>query len=692
METICSLCVGAAAVLDTVLLLALLEPRNWRRSRVPIFTCVLGFWLWHVGLFSRLLLAQMTGPWAAQVRWSFAVVAGAGLLLIPCALHHLALRLRRFGTPAGTGFNVRHTAAYLPLLLVAPLAGGIWPEAGEASLRLPPIWITLYLVWLGGTGGACALAFRRMQDRAPDAPTARFARWMTLALAATCAAALAIHLVAAPLAPGLHRELEVALALLPILPEALFAVFVIRYNILELVLERALVYGALIGGALLFHRLTVSDWTTAMEERYRVDISLIEGVVVSGLILAYNPIRQRLFEALRYLLGSRVARERDEIRRLSIEMSGFASHRPEELLAWFTASAQRAFDARAGGAWLLSDSSPEPRAAGGSLDLPAESVRDIWRHLGDARVTTRFNAPEAAAPLLRAAGVSLAFKLPEPEAALVLLGPRRRNRELADEEINAASLLAEQLAAALRANRLQAERLHAERRALQGEKLAALGLLASSIAHEVKNPLSSMKSIATVLAEDLGPESPHEKDVRLILGEIDRLATRTSQLLEFARPPRMSGAPAALGTVVEQTLSLMRHLARQQNVALELTPGPPVPAVAADEASLREIVFNLLTNAIEAAGRQPGAPRVRVKLGGAGGHATLEVEDNGPGIPVELQEKIFEPFFTTRESGTGLGLHVVSRRVRELGGEVHLTSSPGAGTSFLVKLPIREKA
>jgi signal transduction histidine kinase len=691
METLPSLCVGAAAVLDTVLLLALVEPRNRRRAMVPVFTCVLGFWLWHVGLFSRLLLGQMTGPWAAQVRWFFAAVAAAGVLLIPCALHHLALRLRRYGEASHVGFHARRVVPYLPLLLLAPLARSLWPDAGRGDLDLPFSWITLYLAWLGVTGGACALAFGRMRARALDRPTARFARWMTVTLAAASTAALGLHLAAAAVGPGARRAVEVALALLPIAPEVLFAAFVIRHNILELVMERTLVYGALIVGVLLFHRLTVNDWTAAIEDRYRVDFGLIEGVAVAALILAYNPVRRRLFEALQYLVRARLAEERDEIRRMAVDMSELAGQPPEDVLSWFAERFRQAFSADSAAAWLRAGKDRKPRRCDGLAAgpaIPLERVDDLWRSLGNARVTTRFLAPAPAAAALRALGGSLAVQLPEPDEALVLLGPRKHNRELTDEELNSASLLAEQLAAALRTSRLQVERLLAERRALQSEKLSALGLLASSIAHEVKNPLSSMKTIATVLAEDLGPGGPHEKDVRLILAEIDRLAARTSQLLEFARPPRDGGSPARLDLVVEQTMGLLRQLAGQRNVALELTAAAVIPPLEADEASLKEIVFNLLANGIEAAAGASAA-RVAVALGRVDGQATLEVRDNGPGIPAELQDRIFEPFFTTKESGTGLGLHVVSRRVRELGGELHLTSAPGSGTVFLVNLPIR---
>src|SRR5262249_39934349 len=149
---------------------------------------------------------------------------------------------------------------------------------------------------------------------------------------------------------------------------------------------------------------------------------------------------------------------------------------------------------------------------------------------------------------------------------------------------------------------LLAERQAAESRAFQSEKLATLGLLAGSLAHEIKNPLSSIKTIATVVSEQLGPDSPNHDDLRVILGEIDRLAATTAELLEFARPPVASGARGSVHLVVERLVRLLRLLALQKRVTVEVQFEDQLPCVQADEQTLREIFFNLLSNSIEATG------------------------------------------------------------------------------------------
>jgi signal transduction histidine kinase len=234
---------------------------------------------------------------------------------------------------------------------------------------------------------------------------------------------------------------------------------------------------------------------------------------------------------------------------------------------------------------------------------------------------------------------------------------------------------------------IEARRRAAERRAIQNEKLSTLGLIASSIAHEVKNPLSSIKTIATVMAEDLGDRDPHAEDLRLIIGEVDRLSATAGNLLEFARPAANGAAAGSVADAIERTARLLRHRAGQKDVELRVEVAAELPPVRADGDSLREIFLNLVLNSIEAAGR---GGTVTVSCRRSNGGLLAEVRDDGPGIPPEARERIFEPFFTTRADGTGLGLAIVARRVRELGGEVSFESEAGKGSTFAVKLPVEE--
>jgi signal transduction histidine kinase len=225
---------------------------------------------------------------------------------------------------------------------------------------------------------------------------------------------------------------------------------------------------------------------------------------------------------------------------------------------------------------------------------------------------------------------------------------------------------------------------------LQNEKLSTVGLLAGSIAHEVKNPLSAIKTLTAVLAEELGPASPHAEDLRMIRSEVDRLSATISQLLGFIRPARASREGCALEPLLQSTLGIMRHWAHERGVSIAPSCEAAAACVAADEATVREILFNLLKNAVEAVDRG-GTVSVRTRVVDAAdeaSHVVVEIQDNGRGLTPEVQDRLFEPFVTTKAAGTGLGLYLVGREVRAAGGRIDCRSSPQDGTLFTFTLPL----
>jgi signal transduction histidine kinase len=690
--------VGAAAVLDTVLVLVLLEARGSRRAVLPALALVLGVWLWHAGAFGHLLLSDATGRIGEEARRLTLLAAAGGLLLIPGALLHGALRLREIQRPRAPRLRGIKIAAYLPLAFIIPAASGLSTGPQRALVPLPEAWLAPYVLWFAAVASYSVFRLFRLGRTLAEPRAASFCGVMGATLASVAAIIAVLHFVAVPAWPGARRHLHLAALLLPVFPAAIFAFHVIHHNFLGLMLERTLVYAALVIGALLFHRLVFGDVTSALESRYSLDFGIIEGAIVILLILAYQPLRRRCAEALRYLFGAGVREERNRIRALAVQMSSLAGQPPEDILGWFVDSLQPILGVDRSAGWLLGPGGEVIARRGQIPDIPEEWIPGAYRELGERRYSSKLDpaGPRTMACAWRA-DASILLELPEPTPGLILLGRRSGNREYSGEEVNSLLLLVEQLASTMLSSRLQAERLLAERRAFEREKLSTLGLLASSIAHEVKNPLSSIKTIATVLCEDLGDGNERTRDLRVIAGEADRLARRTSELLEFARPGRQGAGPASLGEVIGKTLGVLGHLARQHGVEVDCRLDDGTPPVRADEASLTEIVFNLLLNSLEAArsaepsGKSPKR-RVEVMLRRQDGHAVLELRDNGPGIPPEVQDRIFEPFFSTKEDGTGLGLYIVSRRVRELAGEIHCESAPDRGTTFTVKLPLERSS
>jgi signal transduction histidine kinase len=690
-ENVQSVCLAAAAVFDTVLLLALLERRNWPFVRVPIVAMMAGAWLWHAGQFSLLLLVDLPGAWPWYAQSLSMLAMAAGLLLMPCGLLHAAWRVWRNKIGMQARPESHHIFCYLPLLLVVPLtlrffASGRRDFVAETAALEAPYFFLAGLVNV--TAASLFLGVRRRIELPQARP-------FFLQLASVLIGITVLQVFVVSVARNAWPEAEgywmLAVTLSPLAPALLFAYFVIRYNFLQIIVERSLVYGALLVSVLLLHQLAFQDVSAALPEVYRLHIVCLETVALVALILCYQPLRQRSAEALRYFLGIRVSGIREGLRQLSRELSAQTGRPVNDVLVWFEKSLRDALQVDYVGGWLFDPADNVTFRCGDTTRWTDAGARWLYQTMRstDIAVCSRRHTPDRTLvqPLQEAAAALAVVKTRPNISGLLVIGRGRANRDLSEEETNAIVLLVEQLATTLDNSVLQAERLAAERKAMQSEKLSALGLLASSIAHEVKNPLSAIKTIATVLSEDLGPDSPHAEDLRLILGEIDRLATTTAQLLEIARPRSSPRTPASVPEALSGTLRLLRHLASQQDIAIDTRLADDLPPVQADEHSLREIFFNLLSNSLEAAG--PGG-RVSVQCQRENGYVVTEVRDSGPGMPPEVREHLFEPFLTTKQTGTGLGLYLVGRRVGELGGVIRCDSSAGQGTSFLVKLPYEQ--
>jgi signal transduction histidine kinase len=220
-----------------------------------------------------------------------------------------------------------------------------------------------------------------------------------------------------------------------------------------------------------------------------------------------------------------------------------------------------------------------------------------------------------------------------------------------------------------------------EREALRAEQLAAVGQLAAGVAHEVRNPLVAIKLlIESALA---GGELTAD-DLRVIHGEVGRLERAAQGLLDFARPAPPRREAADLRPVVGSAVDLVRGRAGLQNVQLEVKV-PPEPVVAAvDVAQLQGVLVNLLLNALDA---MPSGGRVVIDVGRADGAVRLTVRDTGPGIRADVLSRLFEPFASTRDTGTGLGLHVSRRVVRDHGGDIRGANDPAGGAVFTITLP-----
>jgi len=229
-----------------------------------------------------------------------------------------------------------------------------------------------------------------------------------------------------------------------------------------------------------------------------------------------------------------------------------------------------------------------------------------------------------------------------------------------------------------------------EEKVRRSEKLAAIGKLAAGVAHEIRNPLSSIRGFAQYLKNAL-KDRPREKEyAETMVSEVDRINRVVTDLLTFARPMEADLAPTDVTELVERTVRLVQVDARSRDIDIQ-TNLSDLSKIPLDANQMTQAILNLLLNSLQAV-NSGGHIEVGVELDPSVSQLKIWVEDDGPGISPDQKEKIFDPFFTTREKGTGLGLAIVHKIVENHGGEIHLQSPPAGkvqGCRFTVSIPVR---
>lgn len=239
--------------------------------------------------------------------------------------------------------------------------------------------------------------------------------------------------------------------------------------------------------------------------------------------------------------------------------------------------------------------------------------------------------------------------------------------------------------------------------------LASLGEMATGVAHEIRNPLSSIAGFVDLLTEELAEGDPARSYTEIMQSEIERLNNLVSSVMAFARPPQPELKMGDLNALLRRLAVQLERDVAARHARLELSLSPTLPAFAFDSGQITQALINLIRNALRAvepggavrlvtalefAEQEVAAPPVWASDHGApkarANRVAIHVEDSGRGIPEAIRDKIFDPFFTTdRQGGTGLGLAITNRIISEHGGVINLVSEVGVGTRFTILLPLR---
>ena len=229
---------------------------------------------------------------------------------------------------------------------------------------------------------------------------------------------------------------------------------------------------------------------------------------------------------------------------------------------------------------------------------------------------------------------------------------------------------------------------------LQAEHLATMGELAAGVAHEIRNPLAGIAGAIEIITKDFPKDHPDREVMEDLRQEVRRIEKVLNDMLAYARPKPPQFGRADLKETFARTL----HLARQQiglrNVEFSVQVPPDLPAFRMDSEQLHQVLLNLVLNGVQAI-ESEGKVTIAAKVDAPGGPGQadlveISVGDSGVGIPPESLERIFRPFYTTKRGGTGLGLSLCRRIIRQHGGTLNVESKVGKGSRFIIRLPMRE--
>lgn len=621
-------------------LLAILIRRGGQTFERVLIVLLASLLVWYAGNFSGLLLRQMNLTRVAPVLVWVDLVSFVGLGALPALLYHtLWLYYRQRFDPPSLEKRAARLALplfYLPILFLPVATTGLFSSPNLTPLQKLGSYQTPFLIYLAASYCASAYFEVRILQKSNNAVERRvfgvllpffliiplFNFWV-FEWGGSGHAQLGDLLVQVTLMAALFPTFAVAY-------------FIYRYRFLNITVRGSLVTALLVLITLVVYVYGVRRVSLYLERELDAPPLLLEVTFLATVLL--------FFASLSGLL--------------------------ERWLTRFSAGQIRRYQRLA-----ASISSQPPRLM--SIDLVEEWFENLLcRELDLLDVTIQMDRPERVEGEL--------YELRVGDHLVGYMDVIHRTSPPDAEERQAMRLLAHEIALAINRFQLMESKVQMERELYRKSHMEDLGRMAATISHNVKNPLSSLKTLIQLQKEKTRSEE-QKAELEMMLDEIDRLSRTVSDLLRFSKEAAIAGIKKVdLNLLAESMRQVFQGDLEAHGLCLEIRAAEE-HEIDSNIDLLKEVLSNLITNAIEAS---PPGKQITVEIAGNAQAVELAVEDEGQGIPVDLGQKVFEPFFTTKSRGTGLGLAIARHRVEQLGGTIHLGStSSGMGARFVIQLP-----
>jgi signal transduction histidine kinase len=689
------------SILHTVLSVFIVQRKNKKGSELVFLFLVISVAAWHYGnaisLFSIMLFGKNI-PIINQLSSDFAYM---GMGVVPSLLLHTAILFL-----LESGWKIKKktmatiiTIIYLPVIPFTLTAVRIiFFEEAHVLTSVSP-FVKPFIIWLLFSIFASAVISRILSAKVEEVEEQKFhfaIFWILIFI--TFLVSFTVLLEGRTL-PYIGEYMVLATMLSSIFPSIIFSYYVYRYNYMEFVLRRSVFYSFLAILVICFYYFGIRQLGKYLEFNYSVNAKVLEAVLIIALVYWFPKLKENIQGLIRRLFFKRIANREYLLNDLSHQISTDLLIDQSLLLENTVESIKKATAIKDVNLILFKGGSTQVVGGDENTLIARDDILNTIRYFdkGEIAVLDRHEITDASI-INEMKRLEMFFVFPifkdRKLTGLLTLGKSRRGMRLPADGLEQLMIIANQISSAMAKAELIQEKLQLEIKMYENERLSSLGRLSTSVAHEVKNPLSSIKSIVQVLKEDsenrgfFTSKTKTQKSLSIIVEEIDRLTKVVNQLLVFAKPQGDSKTNVKISDLINKVLVVLKHEAKMNNIDIHLDVSNNLPSIMADEGSLTEVFFNLIHNAIQAMS-EGGNLTISITYEQKDDHIRAVFENNGPGISQEDISKIFEPFYTTKQMGTGLGLAIVKKKLEEVKGLIHVESEDST-TKFIVNIPSSE--
>lgn len=684
-------------ILHIVLSILIVQRRQKTRSELIFLFLVISVAMWHFGNTVYLFSFLLFGKNIASVNLVADAISYAGIGFMPSLLLHTAV-LFLFESESRIKKSLQRRVIlgiYLPVIPFSFVIKNFILSKDTNLMATATHYVKPFVVWLIISLFIAAGISKWLAKRVDEKEERKFHMaifWVVITIAVFIGFTV---LLEGNKIAYIGNYLVLVSMLSSIFPSIIFSYYVYRYNYMEFVLRRSIFYSFLTLLLICLYYFGIKQLSKFLEQQYLVNARTLEAVCVINLVFWFPKLKEGVQKFLRRLVFYRIA----DSEYLLNELSHIISTDPlvdfTKLLEYVVVSVKKATAIKSTNLLLFKNERIQIIGDKRYEPINQSEIQHITQFFanGEFVVLNRYEVKDVSIisemRLLDAVFIFPIF-VNRTLTGLLSLGRARRGLPIVSDHLDHLMIIANEIGSAVEKSKIIEEKLCLERKMYENEKLSSLGRLSTSVAHEVKNPLSSIKAIVQVIREDLKKNDPLQEDLSIIVNEIDRLTKVVNQLLQFAKPGGEVKTSVRIGDVIHSALVVLNHEAKQNKITTLCQIPYDLPSVLADEGALKEVFFNLLHNAIQA---MPSGGKITVHAGyRPDNHAVqVSVTDTGSGIPQELLQKIFEPFYTTKQTGTGLGLSIVKKKLEDMEATISVEST-GDGTSFIVNFPFYESA